>query len=486
MWNGATLVPATAGGKAPRGALPRAARPCMARNMSTSSGYRAHLRATLVLGLPLIGSNLAQMALHVTDTVMMGWYSVPGLAAVVLGASSFFILFILGSGFAIGVMPMVASAAAARDMAEGRRVTRMGIWLSLLFAVAVLPVFWFSGPIFRALGQNPDIAALAQQFMRIAGFGMAPALVVMVLKSFVAALERTQVVLWATVAAVFLNIGLDWMLIFGNAGLPELGVRGSAIATVCTQVLTMAVIGLYAARQPELRRFQLFVRFWRPDWAAFARVFRLGWPIGLTGLAEGGLFNASALMMGWIGTVELAAHGIALELAALTFMVHLGLSQAATVRIGRAHERDPEGLRRGAQMAIVLSLAFALVAVTLFVSLPRPLISLWVRPGDPLAPRILDFGARLLVVAALFQLFDAMQVMALGLLRGVQDTRVPMIIAALSYWVIGIPSSYVLAFPLGLGGVGLWLGLVIGLACAAVLMMARFWRGLAKGAQAGA
>jgi MATE family multidrug resistance protein len=448
--------------------------------MTLSLTYRDHARALLVLGLPLIGSNLAQMALHVTDTVMMGWYSVPGLAAVVLGASSFFIIFIFGSGFAIGVMPMVASAAADGDATEARRVTRMGMWLSLLFSVAVLPVFWFSGPIFLALGQHPDVAANAQSFMRIAGFGMAPALLVMVLKSFVSALERTQVVLWATVAAVFLNIALDWLLIFGHWGAPELGVRGTALATTSTQVLTLAVIGLYAALNPMLRRFHLFVRFWRPDWPAFARVFHLGWPIGLTGLAEGGLFNASALMMGWIGTVELAAHGIALELAALTFMVHLGLSQAATVRAGRARGRDPQGLRDGARMAVALSLGFACIAVALFLTLPRTLVGLWINPDDPLAPRILDFGARLLAVAALFQFFDAMQVMALGLLRGVQDTRAPMIMAALSYWVIGIPASYLIAFPLGLGGIGLWLGLVIGLMCAAALMMTRFWRGLAR------
>lgn len=442
--------------------------------------YRGHARALLVLGLPLIGSNLAQMALHVTDTVMMGWYSVPGLAAVVLGASSFFIIFIFGAGFAIAVMPMVASAAADRDEAEVRRVTRMGMWLSLLFSVAVQPVFWFSGPIFTALGQQPDVATNAQSFMRIAGLGMAPALLVMVLKSFVSALERTHVVLWATVAAVFLNIGIDWLLIFGHWGAPELGVRGTAIATTSTQVLTLVVIGLYAALNPMLRRYHLFVRFWRPDWPAFARVFQLGWPIGLTSLAEGGLFNASALMMGWIGTVELAAHGIALELAALAFMVHLGLSQAATVRAGRARGRDPRGLRDGAVTAIALSLGVALIAVTLFVTLPRPLVGLWVNPDDPLAPRILAFGARLLAVAALFQFFDAMQVMALGLLRGVQDTRAPMIMAALSYWAIGIPASYLIAFPLGLGGVGLWLGLVIGLMCAAALMMTRFWRGMAR------
>ena len=448
--------------------------------MTSALTYRGHARALLVLGLPLIGSNLAQMALHVTDTVMMGWYSVPGLAAVVIGASSFFIIFIFGSGFAIGVMPMVASAAADGDETEVRRVTRMGMWLSLLFSVVVLPVFWFSGPIFVALGQQPDVAANAQSFMRIAGFGMAPALLVMVLKSFVSALERTHVVLWATVTAVFLNLGLDWLLIFGNWGAPELGVRGTAIATTSTQVLTLVVIGLYSALNPMLRRYHLFVRFWRPDWPALGRVFQLGWPIGLTGLAEGGLFNASALMMGWIGTVELAAHGIALELSALTFMVHLGLSQAATVRAGRARGRDPQGLRDGALTAVVLSLGFALIAVTLFLALPRTLVALWVNPDDPLAPRILAFGARLLAVAALFQLFDAMQVMALGLLRGVQDTRAPMIMAALSYWAIGIPASYIIAFPLGLGGVGLWLGLVIGLLCAAALMMARFWRGMAR------
>ncbi|MDE3240057.1 MAG: MATE family efflux transporter [Paracoccaceae bacterium] len=441
-----------------------------------------HVRAILVLGLPLIGSNLAQMALHVTDTVMMGRYSVAGLAAVVLGASSFFILFILGSGFAVGVMPMVASAAASGDETEGRRVTRMGMWLSLIYSALVLPVFWFSGPIFRALGQNDQVASLAEGFMRIAGFGMAPALLVMVLKSFVAALERTQVVLWVTIGALFVNAGLDWVLIFGHLGLPEMGARGSAWATLGTQTLTLIVVALYAARHGALRRFELFRRFWRPDWPALARVFRIGWPIGMTSLAEGGLFQASALMMGWIGTMQLAAHGIALELASLTFMVHMGLSQAATIRVGRARGAgDPVGLRQGAIVATAMSLGFALLAVALFLTFPRALIALWIRPGDPLAAQILDFGTRLLAVAALFQLADASQVMALGLLRGVEDTRAPMIMAAISYWLIGIPSSYLLAFRLNLGGVGLWLGLVVGLLCAATLMMLRFWRGRGQG-----
>lgn len=445
------------------------------------TSFAAQARALLSLGLPMVGSNLAQIGLHVTDTVMMGWYSVPALAAVVLGASSFFIVFILGSGFGVAVMPLVASAVVARDDTEARRATRMGLWLSLIYAVLALPLFWFSGPIFLALGQKPETAATAQSFMRIAGFGMAPALVVMVLKSYLAAHERTQVVLWATLAGLVLNAALNWAFIFGHWGAPEMGAPGSALATVGTQVLTLVIITAYALLTPGLRHHALLARFWRPDWPGFARVFRLGWPIGLTSLSEGGLFQASALMMGWIGTVQLAAHGIALELASITFMVHLGLSQAATVRVGRARgQGDLAALRTGALTATLLSAGLALLAAALFALFPDTLIGLYIRPGDPLAPQILGFGTRLLLVAALFQLADAGQVMALGLLRGVQDTRVPMFMAAISYWGIGIPASYLLAFPLGFGGIGLWLGLVLGLVSAATLMMARFWTGFAR------
>lgn len=435
-----------------------------------------HVRATLALGLPLIGSHVAQFALHVTDTIMLGWYGVVPLAAGVLAASSFFVLFIMGSGFAKAVMPMVANAQAQGDEVQVRRVARMGLWLSILFGVVIYPVFWWSEPILLALGQAPDVSALGQDYLRIAGLGMIPALLVMVLKSYLSALERTQVVLWITVAAVPLNAAINWALIFGNWGAPELGVQGAAIATVIIQVLSLLFLCLYAGLLPGLRRYQLFIRFWRPDWAAFGAVFRLGWPMGLTGLAESGLFQASALMMGWIGTVELAAHGIALEITALTFMVHVGLSNAVTVRTGRfAGAGDYAAMRLGAKVAIGLSLAVAGLTVVLFLTLPAPLISVFLDPAEPARATILLVGAALLACAALFQLADSMQVMALGLLAGVQDTRVPMIYAAISYWLIGIPASYVLAFPLGFGAVGLWLGLVIGLACAAVSLMARFW-----------
>ncbi|WP_137110635.1 MATE family efflux transporter [Rhodobacter sp. SY28-1] len=445
--------------------------------MTQTMTKTAHAREMLVLGLPLIGSSLAQMALHVTDTVMVGWYGVVPLAAVVLGASSFFIVYVVGSGFAKAVMPMVAAALGRDDETQVRRDTRMGLWLSIAFGVAVYPIFWWSKPILMALGQDPEVSTIAQDYMRIAGLGMAPALVVTVLQSYLSALHRTQVVLWVTLAAVAVNIGINWALIFGNWGFPEMGASGAAVATVTVQVVSLLALGLYAHFLPELRKFHLFQRFWRPDWPAMRQVWRLGLPIGLTGLAEGGLFQASALMMGWIGTVELAAHGIALEVAALTFMLHVGLSSAATIRIARFDgQGDRVALRRAAKVAVVLSLAVAVASVCLFLAIPQQIVALFLDLSKPESSAILVHGSALLVLAALFQLADGMQVMALGLLRGVQDTQVPMWLAAVSYWLIGIPCSYVLAFPLGYGGQGLWLGLVVGLFCAAASLMWRFWR----------
>jgi MATE family multidrug resistance protein len=446
--------------------------------MADALTYRDHLRGVLLLGLPLVGSHIAQFALQVVDTVMVGWYSAESLAAAVLGTSVIFLIFLLGAGFAGAVMPMVAGAAAAGDDAEVRRVTRMALWLSLGFSALILPGMWFSGPILRALGQDAALSALAQDYLRIAGFGMAPALAVMVLKSFLAALGRAQVALWVTVAAVGLNAALNWALIFGNWGAPEMGLRGAAVASVLVQGATLLALAGYALFHPALRRYTLFVRFWRPDRAALAAVFRLGWPIGLTGLAEGGLFAATALMMGWIGTVELAAHGVAVEISGLTFMIHQGLSNAATVRAGRAHALgDAEGLGRGALVAVAVSFLIVLAVIAVFLTLPHLLIGAFLSADDPLRPEIIAAGTALLAVAALFQLADAGQVMGLGLLRGLQDTRRPLLIAVVGYWLIGAPASYVLGFWAGLGGVGIWLGLVIGLS---VVAAALGWRFLAR------
>jgi MATE family multidrug resistance protein len=350
----------------------------------------------------------------------------------------------------------------------------MGLWISILFGAAALPLFLWSAPILLALGQEPQVAADAQSYLRIVAIGLIPSLLVMVLKSYLAALGRTQVVFWVMLGMAVLNALLNWALIFGNWGAPELGIRGAAIASVILQIAGLAALVLYSRiATPD---YALFQRFWRPDTDALARVFRLGWPIGLTNLAEVGLFAASAFMMGWVGTTALAAHGIAITLASATFMLHLGLSNAATIRAGRAFgRRDERALRDGAIAAIALSLTVAFLTVAVFLAIPEPLVRLFLDPAEPAAPAIVALGASLLALAALFQLADGAQVMALGLLRGVQDTKVPMIIAGLAYWAVGMPASYLLGFPLGWGAAGIWLGLVAGLVIAGALLMIRFW-----------
>jgi MATE family multidrug resistance protein len=406
---------------------------------------------------------------------------------VVMAGSCFFVVFIMGSGFAQAIMPMVAQAMGRGDEVQVRRDTRMGLWLSILFGLASYPIFWTSGSWLIAFGQDPQIAQLGQDFLRIAGFGMVPALVIMALKSYLAALGRTQVVLWSTMIAVVINVMVAYSLIFGAWGLPELGVRGAAIASLLVQTINAVILAVYAAVLPALRPFQLFQRFWRPDWQALNQVFRLGWPIGMTGLAESGLFQAATLMMGWIGTVELAAHGIAMQAASLTFMVHLGLASATTVRTGRfAGAQDAKSMRDGAKVAIAMSLVFGLITVALFLIFPSQILALFTDASKPDAAAIIGFGTHLLVMAALFQLADAMQAMALGLLRGIRDTRVPMWAAWISYWLIGIPTAYIFAFPMGFGGIGLWAGLVVGLLAAAISMMTRFWMRAPKPAMAGA
>jgi len=432
-----------------------------------------HARGILTLGLPLIASHLAQFAISLTDAIMLGWYDVNALAAQVLAGVLWFVLFLFGSGFAFAVMPMVAQAQARGEITQVRRVTRMGLWVSMMFAALAVPLLLAAPWWLSALGQVPQVAALATDYLAIAAWGLFPALGVMVLKSFLAALEHTRIVLWVTLGAVGVNVAVNYALIFGNWGAPELGIEGAAWASLAVQIASLVGLALYA--RFVTAEHTLFVRFWRPDPQAFGQVFRLGWPIGLTNLAEVGLFAASSVMMGWLGAVPLAAHGIALQITSLTFMAHIGLSNAATVRAGQAVGRgDGANLWRGAGVAIGLSMGFVVVTVAAFLLVPEPLIGLFLSPGDPARGQVLAIGIVLLAAAALFQVVDAAQVMALGLLRGMQDTRVPMVIAVLSYWALGVPMSYVLGFPAGLGGVGIWLGMALGLALAGLLLMVRF------------
>jgi MATE family multidrug resistance protein len=451
-----------------------------------TASWSGHLGAMLKLGLPLVGVQLAQMSINVTDTVMIGWLGPKQLAAAVLATQGFFLFWMFGAGFAQAVMPVAANAAGRGDVRGVRRSVRMGLWVILAYGALSMVPLWKMEAILLALGQDPEIAALAGSFMHVLQWSMFPALGIAGLRSYLSVLDRAHVVLFVTLFGTLVNALGNWALIFGHFGLPALGMQGAAIASVATNLAMCAILVAYTAMSPPLKRYELYVRFWRPDWPAFTEVLRLGWPISTTIIAEVGLFAAASIMMGWLGAIALAAHGIALQLASIAFMAPLGLANAATVRVGRAHgAEDWRGLGRAAHTGLALAVVIAVLGAALFFLAPQGLIGLYLDKRNPDAAAVLAIGVPLLAVAAAFQVFDAVQVMAAGLLRGLRDTRVPMLMALFSYWAVGMPVAYVLGFVFDLRGPGVWAGLAMGLFMAALMMTWRFHRRVALGLTAG-
>ncbi len=440
--------------------------------------FGPHLRATILLGLPMVGALLAQILMGVTDTIMLGWYGAAPLAASVLATQLFLVLMLTGSGFAQAVMPMAAQALGGGDQKGLRRAVRMGFWVVSAFSIIALPVMWFAEPIFLALGQDPVLAGMADEYLGIAKWALLPNLFIMVMRSYLGVVNKAHTVLAVTLMAAGLNGVLNYAFIFGNWGAPEMGLRGAAIATLGSSLLSMTLLMCYGHWHPALRPHAVFKRFWRSDWAGFFELARLGWPIGISIMAEIALFSFSAIMMGWFGTIALAAHGIVIQITSVAFMIPLGLSQVATIRLGLAKGRqDCEEIAIAGKAVLLLGIGIALTLSMLFVLFPALIISLFLDMSEPEAAAILAFAIPLLIVAAAFQLVDTLQVLAAGLLRGLKDTRVPMQIALFSYWGIGIPMAYLLSQYSSLGAIGIWIGLAIGLSVASVLGMWRYiWR----------
>lgn len=439
--------------------------------------WRQHVLATLKLGLPLVGAQIAQMLISTTDTVMIGWLGARELAASVLASQSFFIAMIFGLGFALAIQPIIAQAQGSGDERAARRAARMGFWIATFYAAILMIPLWNLERILIALGQEADIAAMAGGYTRIMQWSLFPVLYALNLRSFLSALEHPRIVLVATIAAAVANGFANYALIFGNWGAPALGLPGAAIASVVSTMASFVLLVGYCLLKREIARYEIHVRLWRADWPVFFEVLQLGWPISLTLIAEVGLFVMSSIMMGWIGAIELAAHGIALQLASLVFMVPLGLSSVATIRVGQAYgRREPDNLHRAAIVCLLLAIAVALCGVAAFTLVPRQLVQLFLDRSNPNALELIAYAVPLLAVAASFQLVDGIQAVAAGLLRGLKDTRIPMAMAVFSYWGAGMPLAYFLGIHAGYGGVGIWAGLAVGLAFAAVALSIRFFR----------
>ncbi|WP_075289870.1 MATE family efflux transporter [Pararhizobium arenae] len=447
----------------------------------TSNSWSVHYRATIALGIPFIGAQIAQFAIHATDVLMVGRLGTTELAAMVLAAQMFFTVFIFGSGLANAVVPIVAQAEGRGDRVAVRRAVRMGMWAVLGYGVLTAPLLWYAEAVLRFMGQQPEVAALAGQYQRVAQWGIFPALLFMVLRGFLSSLQRAGIILYVTIAILATNAAMCYVFIFGHFGAPALGIVGAAIAALVVNTMSFVLLYIYIQRTQQTHDYEIFVRFWRPDWPVLKEVVKLGLPIAVTILAEVSLFTVASLLMGMIGTVELAAHGIALQFASVAFMIPLGLAQVATVRIGLAHgRRDAEGIRRAALAVLVLGCAFAVVGSLVFALFSHELAMLYLDTRRPDAMDVIAYAGPLIVIAGAFQLVDGVQALAAGMLRGLKDTTVPMVFALISYWAIGFVSAYILAFPLGFGGLGIWYGFVIGLTAASISLTWRFFRFLSR------
>ncbi|WDR05364.1 MATE family efflux transporter [Devosia rhodophyticola] len=439
------------------------------------AGWLRELRETFTLAWPLVIAQVAQNALITTDVIMMGWLGPKQLAAGTL-ASTFIMPFLVGAvGLISAIAPLVAQARGARNIRAVRRIVRQGFWATIILSALLIPLILQVKPIFLFLGQNPETTMLAEQYIQIGVAMFIPGLAVVVLRSMLSAFNTTRIILVLTLAAVVVNAIGDYLLMFGVFGLPRLELRGAAIATVVTNLFMFVVFLAYVLNHKRFRRFHILWNFWKPDWHHLAQIFRIGTPIGMTVLAEVGLFTAAALLMGLIGTNEIAAHAIAMQSASMAFMVPLGLGVACTVRVGYAYGRgDDEGVRKAGWTALGLSTAFMTVSCITFILGAPLIVTIFLDPDRAANTDALRLGASYLVVAGLFQLVDGAQVVAAHALRGLSDTKVPMLVAIVSYWFIGLPIAYVMGFTFNLQGVGIWLGLAAGLAFAAIVLVIRF------------
>lgn len=436
-----------------------------------------YIRSLFLLSLPLIGGHIAQILIGVGDTLIVGRYSTEALAALVLGTTIFFIIFILGAGFSFAAMALVSTANTGDDNTKIRRITRMALWLSLAFGLLVSPIFVFSERLLLFLGQEFNLSALASDYLIFSGIAIFPALSASVMRCYLAGMEYVKVTFYISIVAVLLNLLVNYLLVFGMFGLPELGIVGAGIATVFVNLFMFMSFVIYA--KIKLPQHNLFVRFWRPDRGVIGLVLKMGSAIGITSLAEAGLFSASSIMMGWVGQLELAAHGIALQLASITFMLHLGLSDAATIRVSSAlGKKDKIEIIIECWAAIVISLGLSFLAILIFLGFPKFLISAFLNSEELNANLIVELGISLLALAALFQLVDGGQALAIHLLRGLHDTTIPMYLAVISYWIIGLPSGYILTFHYNFDAQGIWLGLVIGLGFACLFLFLRLIKNL--------
>lgn len=440
--------------------------------------WQGETRILLELGIPMALTQLIAFAVYTIDVLMIGRISPEDLAAASLGTVIYFALWMVGSGPVMAVSPLVSQALGANqnDTRDVRRSVRMALWAIFLMFPIVLVGLVLTEPIALALGQDPTVSKKAGDYVLALAFGWPFALATMALRNFLAALGKTKIPLLLAATTTLINAGLNYLLIFGTFGFPRLELVGAGIASSLSYTTGFFLFVVYILVDKRAKTFDLFHRFWVSDWPRLREVIALGWPISLTTIFEGMLFNTAVILMGLIGIMEVAAYQISINVVALAFMLPWGISMAGAVRIGLAKgAENTVAIKRSATVTLVAA-TLSVVALALALAFfPHGVVAFYLEPDDPANAAVIRLVLLFLPVAAVFMVFDAAQVAANQLLRGLKDVQWPMYLTGVSYWVIGFPVAMLLGLATPLGAVGIWYGLTAGLIAASVLLGGRLW-----------
>lgn len=442
---------------------------------AVKSFWRVELNATIKLALPIALTQLGQVAMMTSDLVLIGHLGDKAIAAAALGQTVLFAAFVLGMGLVSAVAPLAAQAYGAREPRMVRRSLRVGLWAALLLGIPTTAVQHMGEDLLVALGQEPEAAHLAGLYLLGLGWCLVPSWWFIALRGFMGAVNRPEPALWITLVAIPANAVLAYVLIYGSFGFPRLELLGAGVATTIINIAMCVACFWIAYRQRPFRKYRVLGRFWRIDWPLLRELVAVGAPISGSFLLEYGLFAMAAIMMGWISTTALAAHQIALQTAAILFMVPFGISMAATVRVGHAVGRhDAAATRRAGFAAIGLGAVFMAAMVLVIMAFRHVIPLAFLGLETPETDATLVLAATLLVFGSTFFVMDGVQTVANGALRGLNDTRIPLVFAAVSFWVIGFATSYGLAFPAHMEAIGIWIGFTVGLTVYAALLLWRF------------
>lgn len=432
-------------------------------------------RTTIRLAIPLIIGQLGQMLIGLSDTLMLGWLGVTELAASAFANTIIYLPMMVGIGMSMAVSIRVSQARGANDPVSARAALRHGLYITLGLGLLTVALAFALLPFLKYFGQDPKIIEIIPNFFILIAVSMIPAMGSMAVKSHADAMNRPWPMFWISIGAVFLDILLNWMLIFGKLGAPALGLEGAAISTIISRALSLICMIVWCIRDEEMKEW-VPVRWLRaPDWEAVRDLVRTGLPASMQLLAEVSAFVAATFIIGNMGKAALASHQIAITCAATIFMIPLGISMALTVRIGEAFgAKNWKVMRTIVTGGWAMGIAFTVLSASAFIFLNRQIAALFIEGPD--AAEVLDVAAALLVVAAVFQFCDALQIISAGALRGLDDVHTPAWIAFWAYWVVSIPLGWVLAHPLGWGVTGMWWGITVGLTMTSILLGRRIWK----------